>query len=72
MGPGGRGGDGRGAGRGGGRGGAGGRGGGIPAAGRGGAGSNPFAQPPSQLPPGFNFQQLFGSGGGGSLFGGGQ
>lgn len=29
-------------------------------------------QVPTQLPPGFNFQQFFGSGSGGSLFGGGK
>ena len=62
----------------------GGRGGDKPNAGRGGGGkpgagassgrpgSGAFAEPPAGLPPGFNFQQFFGSGAGGSLFGGGQ
>jgi prepilin-type N-terminal cleavage/methylation domain-containing protein len=65
---GGRGGGRDGGGRRGGRGqGAGGRGGpGIPGIPGGGGGG----QPPTQLPPGFNFQQFFGSGNGGSLFGG--
>jgi len=68
KGPGGRGGDGKGSGRNGPGGkpstsGFGGRPGGIPGGG---------GQVPTQLPPGFNFQQFFGSGSGGSLFGGGQ